>query len=135
MTVFRKFEHSYFEWTFVVKIATFAKLETVSKMNTTLEHNARIAKMSFTAVYPLYLAKIEKKGRTKEELHQVIFWLTWLDEHTLQKHISEPITFTDFFAQATIHSNAEKIKGVICGYRIEKIENPLKNRFVISINS
>ena len=94
-------------------------------MNTTPEHNARMAKMSFTAVYPLYLAKIEKKGRTKEELHQIIRWLTGFDEHTIQKHINEEITFVDFFAQASINPNAEKIKGVICGYRIEEIENTL----------
>jgi hypothetical protein len=94
-------------------------------MNCTPEHNACFAKRSFTAVYPLYLAKIEKKGRTKEELHQVIRWLTGFDEHKLQKHISEPITFADFFAQASINPNAEKIKGVICGYRIEEIENTL----------
>ena len=94
-------------------------------MNTTPEHNARMAKMSFTAVYPLYLAKIEKKGRTKEELHQVIRWLTGFDEQTLQRHINKHITFPDFFAQATIHPNAEMIKGVICGYRIEEIQNPL----------
>jgi hypothetical protein len=78
-----------------------------------------------SAVYPLYLAKIEKKGRTKEELHQVIHWLTGFDEHTIQKHINEQITFADFFAQASIHPNAEMIKGMICGYRIEEIENPL----------
>jgi hypothetical protein len=94
-------------------------------MNCTPEHNARMAKMSFTAVYPFYLAKIEKKGRTKEELHQVIRWLTGFDEHKLQKHISEPITFADFFAQASINPNAEMIKGMICGYRIEEIENTL----------
>jgi hypothetical protein len=108
-----------------VIIATFAKPETVSKMNTTPEHNARMAKMSFTAVYPLYLAKIEKKGRTKEELHQVIRWLTDYDEYTLQKYINEHITFADLFAQASINPNAEMIKGMICGYRIEEIENPL----------
>jgi hypothetical protein len=78
-----------------------------------------------SAVYPLYLTKIEKKGRTKEELHQVIYWLTGFDEHTLQKHINEEITFADFFAQASINPNAEMIKGVICGYRIEEIENTL----------
>jgi hypothetical protein len=94
-------------------------------MNTTPEHNARMAKMSFTAVYPLYLAKIEKNGRTKEELHQVIRWLTDYDEHTLQKYINEHITFADLFAQASINPNAEMIKGMICGYRIEEIENPL----------
>jgi hypothetical protein len=94
-------------------------------MIATPEHNARMAKMSFTAVYPLYLAKIEKKGRTKEELHQVIRWLTGFDEQTLQRHINKNITFADFFAQATIHPNAYLIKGVICGYRIEEIQNPL----------
>jgi hypothetical protein len=78
-----------------------------------------------SAVYPLYLTKIEKKGRTKEELHQVICWLTGFDEHKLQKHISEPITFADYFAQASINPNAEMIKGMICGYRIEEIENTL----------
>ncbi|MEY5130590.1 MAG: hypothetical protein RL734_657 [Bacteroidota bacterium] len=108
-----------------MRIATFVKPETISKMNTTPEHNARMAKMSFTAVYPFYLAKIEKKGRTKEELHQVIHWLTGFDEHTLQKYINEEITFADFFAQATINPNAEMIKGMICGYRIEEIENTL----------
>jgi hypothetical protein len=76
-------------------------------------------------VYPFYLAKIEKKGRTKEELHQVIRWLTGFDEHTIKKHINEEITFADFFTQASINPNAEKIKGVICGYRIEEIENTL----------
>ena len=84
-----------------------------------------MAKMSFTGVYSLYLAKIEKKGRTKVELHQVIRWLTGFDEQTLQRHINKHITFADFFAQATIHPNAEMIKGVICGYRIEEIKNPL----------
>jgi hypothetical protein len=97
-------------------------------MNTTTEHNTRMAKMSFTAVYPLYLAKIEKKGRTKEELHQVIHWLTGFDEHTLQKHINEEITFADFFAQASINPNANLIKGMICGYRIEEIESPLTKK-------
>jgi hypothetical protein len=65
-------------------------------------------------VYPFYLAKIEKKGRTKEELHQVIRWLTGFDEHTLQKHISEPITFADFFAQARINPNAEMKNVSMC---------------------
>jgi hypothetical protein len=78
-----------------------------------------------SAVYPLYLTKIEKKGRTKEELHQVICWLTDYDEYTLQKYINEHITFADLFAQASINPNAEMIKGVICGYRIEEIENTL----------
>lgn len=83
-----------------------------------------------SAVYPLYLTKIEKKGRTKEELHQVIRWLTGFDEHTLQKHINEEITFADFFAQSSINPNAEMIKGMICGYRIEDIENPLTKQIL-----
>jgi len=89
-----------------------------------------MAKMSFTVVYPFYLAKIEKKGRTKEELHQVIHWLTGFDEHTIQKHINEEITFADFFAQAIINPNAEMIKGMICGYRIEEIENTLTKQIL-----
>ncbi|MEM9650027.1 MAG: DUF2200 domain-containing protein [Bacteroidota bacterium] len=94
-------------------------------MITTPEHDQRIASMTFTSVYPHYLAKVEKKGRTKEELHQVISWLTGFDEATLQKYITEKIAFKDFFEQATLHPNANLIKGVICGYRIEDITTPL----------
>ena len=89
----------------------------------TSEHNERFAKMTFTSVYPLYLAKIEKKGRTKEELHQVMSWLTGYDDKNLQKHIDEKITFAKFFENATINPNAHLITGVICGYRIEEIDN------------
>ena len=94
-------------------------------MEITPEHNARMAKMTFTTVYPLYLAKVEKKGRTKEELHQVIEWLTGFDDSEIQDLIDEKSTFETFFKKAKLHKNADLIKGVICGYRIEEIENPL----------
>ena len=92
---------------------------------TTPEHDARIAKMTFASVYPHDVNKVEKKGRTQEELHQVIHWLTGFDDDRLQKLIDEEVTFETFFKQATLNPNAPLIKGVICGYRIEDIENPL----------
>ena len=88
-------------------------------------HNERIAKMKFSSVYPLYLTKVEKKGRTKEELDQVISWLTGFDENKLQELINANLTFEAFFQQASLHPNAHLITGVICGYRVEQIENPL----------
>lgn len=88
-------------------------------------HDDRIAKMTFASVYPLYLAKIEKKGRTKDELHLVIRWLTGFSEKSLQKQISDQVTFQQFFERATVNPNAHQITGMICGYRIEEIENPL----------
>lgn len=91
----------------------------------TPEHNERIAKMTFASVYPHYVTKVEKKNRTKEELHQVIKWLTGFDETTIQKLIDEKVTFETFFQKATINPNAHLITGVICGYRIEEIENEL----------
>lgn len=94
-------------------------------MTTTKKHDDRIAQMTFASVYPHYITKVEKKGRTKEELHQVIEWLTGYDEHRLQELIDEKATFETFFSEATLHPNAELIKGVICGYRIEEIETPL----------
>lgn len=94
-------------------------------MKTTPEHDARIAKMIFASVYPHYVTKVEKKGRTKEELHQVIDWLTGFDDIKLQELIEEKVTFGTFFAKATLNPNAHLIKGVICGYRIEEIETPL----------
>ena len=94
-------------------------------MNTTTQHDKRIAKMTFASVYPHYVTKIEKKGRTKAELHQVIEWLTGFDEQQLQKLIEEKATFEQFFQAASIHPNAQLITGVICGYRVEDIENPL----------
>lgn len=81
--------------------------------------------MTLASVYPLYLAKVEKKGRTKDELHQVIEWLTGYDEKKLQGLIEEKATFEKFFQNATLNPNARFITGVICGYRIEEIENPL----------
>lgn len=97
-------------------------------MKVTPEHNERIAKMTFASVYPHYLAKVEGKGRTKAELHQVIEWLTGFDDQKLQELIDEKATFETFFAKATLHPNAILITGVICGYRIEDIENPLTKR-------
>ncbi len=88
-------------------------------------HNNRIAKMSFASVYPFYLAKVEKKGRTKEELHLVIRWLTGFDETKLQELIRDKASFETFFQHASLNPNARLIKGVICGYRVEDIENPL----------
>lgn len=94
-------------------------------MKVTPEHNERIAKMTFTSVYPHYVTKVEKKGRTKEELHQVIEWLTGFDESKLQEFTENKISFEKFFQKAKLNPNAELITGVICGYRIEEIENPL----------
>ena len=81
--------------------------------------------MTFASVYPMYLAKIEKKGRTREELHQVIEWLTNFDGRKLQKLMEENATFETFFQQASLHPNAHLITGVICGCRVEEIEDPL----------
>lgn len=94
-------------------------------MNNSNTHNQRIAKLTFASVYPLYLAKVEKKGRTKEELHQVIAWLTGFDNMKLQKLIKENVTFEIFFQHASLNPKAHLITGVICGYRVEDIENPL----------
>ncbi|WP_299684742.1 DUF2200 domain-containing protein [uncultured Dokdonia sp.] len=94
-------------------------------MATTPEHDARVASIKFFSVYPHYVNKVEKKGRTKEELHQVIEWLTGFNEIDIQKLIDEKVTFATFFERATLHPNASLIKGVICGYRIEEIETPL----------
>ena len=94
-------------------------------MNNSIEHNQRIAKMTFATVYPLYLKKVEKKGRTKEELHQVITWLTNFDDKKIQELIKEEVTFEIFFQHASINPNAHLITGVICGYRVEEIENAL----------
>ena len=91
-------------------------------MNT---QNQRIAKVTFASVYPMYLAKVEKKGRTKEELHQVIEWLAGFDNKKLQELIKENVTFESFFKQASLNPNAPLITGVICGYRVEEIEDPL----------
>ena len=97
-------------------------------MKTTPEHNERIAKMSFASVYPHYITKVESKGRTKKELHQVIKWLTGYDDKKLKKLIDEKVTFEVFFKKAKLNPNAHLITGVICGYRIEEIENPLTKK-------
>ncbi len=97
-------------------------------MKVTEKHNERIANMTFSSVYPHYVTKVEKKGRTVEELQQVIEWLTGFDEKQIQKLIDEKATFQEFFAQADVHPNAHLIKGVICGYRIEEIDNELTRR-------
>jgi hypothetical protein len=94
-------------------------------MKTSNAHDQRIAKMSFASVYPMYLAKVKKKGRTRDELHQIIQWLTGFDDRRLQELIKEKATFETFFAKAKLNPNARLITGVICGYRVEDIENPL----------
>jgi len=92
-------------------------------MKVTAEKNEKVGQMKFFSVYPHYVNKVEKKGRTKEELHQVIEWLTGYDEKKLQKLIDDKVTFATFFQKAKIHPNAHLIKGVICGYRIEDIDD------------
>src|SRR5664279_529269 len=94
-------------------------------MNNTRTHDERIAKMTFASVYPLYLAKVEKKGRTKEELDQVIEWLTGFNTRKLQELIKGNVNFETFFQQALLNPNAKRITGVICGYRVEDIPNKL----------
>jgi len=94
-------------------------------MKTTPAHDAQMAKMTFATVYPHYVAKVEKKGRTIEELHQVIEWLTGFDDKKLKELIDKKVTFEAFFKNAKLNPNAHLIKGVICGYRIEEIETPL----------
>ena len=94
-------------------------------MKVTAEHNERMAKMTFSSVYPHYVTKVKKKGRTKEELHQVLEWLTGFDEDRLQEFIDNKTTFETFFQNAKLNPNVHLIKGVICGYRIEEIDNSL----------
>ena len=91
-----------------------------------MNHNARIYAMSFASVYPLYIKKAEKKGRTKAEVDAVIFWLTGYNEKTLQQKLDKKSNFEIFFAEAPqINPNVSKITGVICGYRVEEIEDKL----------
>jgi len=94
-------------------------------MNTSNTHHERMAKLTFASVYPMYLAKVESKGRSKEELHQVIEWLTGFNTEKQNALIEQKATFETFFQMASLHPNAHLITGVICGYRIEDIENPL----------
>jgi hypothetical protein len=97
-------------------------------MNITPEHHARFAKMTFAKVYPAYVAKVERKGRTEAELLQVIEWLTGFNQKKLQKLIADEATFETFFQNATLNPNARLITGVICGYRIEEIDNLLTRK-------
>ncbi|HQU57143.1 MAG: DUF2200 domain-containing protein [Chitinophagaceae bacterium] len=94
-------------------------------MKTSQTHDERIANLIFASVYPHYLNKIEKKGRTKAELHTVIHWLTGFDDKKIQSLIDEKLSFELFFKKAKLNPHAKLITGVICGYRVEEIENPL----------
>ena len=97
-------------------------------MSSTSHHDARIASMSFASVYPHYVTKVEKKGRTKEELHKVISWLTGFDDLQLKEIIKQKVSFEEFFQKADLNPNAHLIKGVICGYRVEEITNPFTQK-------
>lgn len=97
-------------------------------MKTTPEHDRRIAEMTFASVYPYYVLKVEKKGRTKDELHQVIEWLTGFKEKDIHKLIADEVTFKEFFEKAKLNPNAHLITGVICGYRVEELESPLTQK-------
>ncbi|MBK7088495.1 MAG: DUF2200 domain-containing protein [Chitinophagaceae bacterium] len=97
-------------------------------MSAALNHDVRIAQMIFATVYPFYISKIESKGRTLKELEQVIEWLTGFTKKKLEHLIKEKVTFETFFAQATLNPNAHLITGLICGYRIEEIKNPLTQK-------
>ena len=94
-------------------------------MKTTPEHNERVANMKFSSVYPHYVTKVEKKGRSKEELHTVIEWLTGYNESKIDELITQEVTFKEFFDSAQLNPQAHLIKGVICGYRIEEIDNQI----------
>lgn len=97
-------------------------------MGNSAGHDERIAQMTFSSVYPHYVTKVEKKGRTKEELHEVLKWLTGFTEKAIQRHIADKSTFEQFFSKAKLNPNAHLIKGVICGYRVEEIQNPLTQK-------
>ena len=97
-------------------------------MSSTAHHDERIANMTFASVYPHYVTKVEGKGKTKEELHQVIEWLTGFNDAQIQEQIDAKSTFKEFFEAASLNPNANLIKGVICGYRVEEITNPLTQK-------
>jgi hypothetical protein len=97
-------------------------------MKITKEHNDKMARIVFASVYQCYVEKVEKKGRTKEELHQVIEWLTGFNIKRVEELIEQKVTFKDFFKEAKLNSNAQNITGLICGYRIEEIDNPLTKK-------
>ncbi len=126
--------HYIFEYFYnIFKFCVILRHSFVEKLSTYITetmktHDERFAKMTFASVYPLYLAKVERKGKTKEELHQIIEWLTGFDEQKLQAQIDAKSTFEIFFQNATLNPNAHLITGTICGYRIEEIENPLTQK-------
>ncbi|TGL65123.1 DUF2200 domain-containing protein [Leptospira jelokensis] len=97
-------------------------------MQPTEEHNQKLAKMTFASVYPLYVTKVERKGRTKQELDQVITWLTSFDQKKIAEMIKNNVSFENFFAKAKLNENSNLIKGLICGYRVEEIENPITQK-------
>ena len=97
-------------------------------MPTPLTTDQRIANMLFSSVYPLYLAKVEKKGRTRAELDQVIEWLTGFSDQRIKKFVDEKVSFEFFFSEATLNPQAHLITGLICGYRVEEITNPLSQK-------
>ncbi len=97
-------------------------------MKNTTAANDRIARMTFSSVYPLYLHKVEKKGRSREELDEVICWLSGFSQTQLQEQLARQTSFADFFAEAKLNENAHLITGVICGYRVEEIEDPLTQK-------
>lgn len=97
-------------------------------MKDTSHHDEKIAKMTFASVYPHYVNKVERKGRTVGELLQVIEWLTGFDQQKLEELIAEKVTFEEFFNRASLNENAHLIAGVICGYRVEEIQNPLTQK-------
>ncbi len=97
-------------------------------MQETEKHNERIASMTFASVFPHYVTKIERKGRTQQELYEVIKWLTGFNQNKIQELIDKNVSFETFFDTAQLNPNAEKITGLICGYRIEEIKNPLTKK-------
>jgi hypothetical protein len=97
-------------------------------MDATPEHDMRLATMTITKVYPMYVAKVVKKGRTEAELEQVIHWLTGFDRAALEAQIAANASFDTFFAAAKLHPNAHQITGLICGYRVEEMTNPLSQK-------
>jgi len=114
---------------FILNVRLFIAFEIYrNNMKTTQEHNERMAKMTFASVYPHYVNKVVSKGRTKEELHQVIKWLTGFDDAKIFELIEQNVTFEEFFEKAQLNPNAHLIKGVICGYRIEEIDNELTRK-------
>jgi hypothetical protein len=97
-------------------------------MNNNSNHDEKIAQMIFASVYPHYVNKVERKGKTVAELHQVIHWLTGFEEDQLKDHIERKVTFETFFENAQLNPNVHLIKGLICGYRVEDIQNPLTQK-------